>query len=61
MSTFTTVNTYTHSVTYVANKLLQCLKDIVRLSGLNPEKLTNDWTVLERGIANGSRRNTSRA
>jgi hypothetical protein len=51
MSTFTTVNTYTHSVTYVANKLLQCLKDIVRLSGLNPEKLTNDWTVLERGIA----------
>jgi hypothetical protein len=50
MSTFTTVNTYTHSVTYVANKLLQCLKDIVRLSGLNPEKLTDEWDVLERGL-----------
>lgn len=51
MSTFTTVNTYTHAVTFVANKLLQCLKDIVRLSGLNPEKLTNDWKVIEGGLA----------
>jgi Bacterial HORMA domain 2 len=51
MSTFVTVNTYTHSVTYVANNLLMCLKDIVRRSGLDPDKLTSDWPVLERGLA----------
>jgi len=50
MSTFVTVNTYTHSVTFVTNKLLLSLKDIINLSGLSPEKLTDEWDVLERGI-----------
>lgn len=50
MSTFVTVNTYTHSVTYVTDKLLTSLKTIIRQSGLSPEKLTSDWVVLERGI-----------
>jgi Bacterial HORMA domain 2 len=50
MSTFVTVNTYTHSVTYVTDKMLKSLKDIIRLSGLSPEKLTNEWEVLTRGI-----------
>jgi hypothetical protein len=50
MSTFVAVNTYTHSVTYVTNKLLLTLQSIIRLSGLSPEKIANDYDVLERGI-----------
>lgn len=44
MSTFVKVNTYTHSVTYVTDNVLRSLKDIVRLSGLSPERLTDDWS-----------------
>jgi hypothetical protein len=50
MSTFVIVNTYTHSVAYVTDKLLSSMKLIIRLSGLSPEKLTDDWETLERGI-----------
>jgi hypothetical protein len=51
MSTFVSVNTYTHSVTYVADNMLHSLKYIIRESGLNPEKLTDDWDTLQRGIS----------
>jgi hypothetical protein len=51
MSTFVTVNTFTHSVTFVANNILRCLQDIVRRSGLDPDKIAADWVVLERGLA----------
>lgn len=50
MSTTVFVNTYTHSVTYVTDKLLTSIKNIIRLSGLSPEKLTRDWESLERGV-----------
>jgi hypothetical protein len=50
MSTVVSVNTYAHSVTYVTDKLLTSIKNIVRLSGLNPSKLTDDWAALERGL-----------
>src|SRR5687768_10981201 len=50
MSTAVYINTRVHSVTYVTDKLLTSLKEIVRLSGLSPVKLTDDWQVLERGI-----------
>ncbi len=50
MSTFVAVNTFTHSVTYVANNLLMCLQDIIRRSGLDPGKIAEDWVVLERGL-----------
>ena len=50
MTTFVSVNTYVHSVTYVSEKVLKSLKDIILLSGLSPEKLTRDWEVLSRGI-----------
>lgn len=50
MSTFVVVNTYSHSVTYVTDNILRCLQDIVRQSGLNPNKIASDWDVLERGI-----------
>ncbi len=45
------VYSYTQSVTYVADNILKSLKDIIRLSGLNPTKLVGDWDVLLRGIS----------
>lgn len=50
MSTFVVVNTYAYAVTYVTDKLLTSIKTIVRLSGLSPDKFTDQWTVLERGV-----------
>ena|SRR5579871_959776 len=50
MSTAVSVNTYTHSVTYVTDKLLKSIKDIIRLSGLDPSKFVDDWDWMERGI-----------
>lgn len=38
------VNTYTHSVTYVADNILKSLKDIIRLSGLDPTNLVDRWS-----------------
>jgi len=37
------VYSYTHSVAYVADNILKSLKDIIRLSGLNPTNLVNSW------------------
>jgi len=51
MSTFVTVNTYSHTVTYVAAKMLLSVKEVVRQIGLDPGQLTDDWFVLERGIS----------
>lgn len=44
------VYSYTHSVTYVADNILKSLKDIIRLSGLDPTNLVEDWGVLMRGM-----------
>jgi hypothetical protein len=51
MSTFVIVNTYTHSATYIADKMLLSLKEIIRESGLSPEKLASEWSILQRGIS----------
>lgn len=37
------VYSYTHSVTYVADNILKSLKDIIRLSGLDPSEFAGDW------------------
>lgn len=37
------VNTYTHSVTYVADNILKSLKDIILLSGLDPANFIGEW------------------
>jgi len=50
MSTLVFVNTYTHSVTFVTDKMLTSLKRIISWIGLDVGKLTRDWEVLERGI-----------
>lgn len=51
MSTHVVVNTYTHTVTYVTEMLLLSLKEIVRGSGLSPEKLTDDWASYQLAIS----------
>lgn len=40
----------THSVTYVADNILKSLKDIIRLSGLDPAYLVDDWDTYMRGV-----------
>ncbi|WP_044871359.1 HORMA domain containing protein [Pseudomonas sp. LFM046] len=35
---------YTHSVTYVADNILKSLKDIIRLSGLDPSNFVEGWS-----------------
>jgi hypothetical protein len=44
------VNSYTHSVTYVADNILKSFKDIIRESGLSPSKFADNWDVNQRGI-----------
>ena len=44
MSTVVTYS-YTHSVTYVADNILKSLKDIIRLSGLDPTSFVEDWNT----------------
>ena len=51
MSTFVAVNTFTHSVTYVTDKMLMSLKEIILRSGLSPDKFVADWRVLQRGVS----------
>lgn len=45
------VNTYTQSVTYVADNLLKSLKDVIRMSGLDPEQFVGDWQSSRRAMA----------
>ena len=44
------VNTYTHSVTYVADNILKSMKDIIRLSGLDPTNLVEGWPSNMRAL-----------
>lgn len=44
------VYSFTHSVTYVADNILKSLKDIIRLSGLDPAKFAQDWPTNHRAV-----------
>ena len=44
------VNTYTHSVTYVADNILKSMKDIIWFSGLDPTNFVDDWNSYKRAI-----------
>lgn len=50
MSTLVAVNTHVHSVTYVTDNILKCLKDVIRECGLSPSKLATQLEDLQRGI-----------
>jgi hypothetical protein len=44
------VYSYTYSVTYVAENILKSLKDIIRLSGLDPSEFVQDWELNMRAV-----------
>lgn len=44
------VYSYTHSVTYVTDNILKSLKDIIRLSGLDPSNFASQWESNQRAI-----------
>ncbi len=48
--TTVSVYSYTHSVTYVTDNVLKSLKDVIRLSGMDPTKLTNEWESIQRAM-----------
>lgn len=50
MSTAVFVNTRVHAVTHVTEKMIGRLKDIIRLSGLDPTQFVSDRDWIERGI-----------
>src|SRR5580692_10143612 len=41
---------YTHSVTYVADNILKSLKDIIRLSGLDPAQFVGEWATTTNAL-----------
>jgi hypothetical protein len=51
MNTHVSVNTYTHSVTYVTGQMLGSIKQIIKWCGLDPAHLLDEWEILERGIS----------
>jgi len=51
MSTASYVDTSVYSVTYVTEKLLFSIKEIIVKSGLSPAKMTSQWASLEQGIS----------
>jgi len=50
MSVSVAVNTYAYSVTYLADNILRSLQDVVRLSGLDPAKIANQWPSIQRAL-----------
>ena len=48
--TVVAVNTYTHSVTYLADNILKSFKDVICLSGLNPSRFVDDWPANMRAL-----------
>ncbi len=50
MTVSVSVRSYTHSITYVTDNILRSLKEIIRQSGLSPEKLATEWSSLELAI-----------
>jgi len=50
MSTLVSVNTYSHSVTYVTDKMLKSLRYIITNTGLDPNKFVSDWKSYELAV-----------
>lgn len=50
MNTFVAVNTYTYSLTYLSEKLVYSLKEVIRESGLDPRKLANAWESTQDAV-----------
>lgn len=50
MGSIVSVNTYTHTVTFVTDKMLGSLKQIIVGIGLNPSNFVSSWSSNERAI-----------
>lgn len=50
MSTLVAVNTYSHSVTYVTDKMLKSLRYIITSTGLDPNKFVSSWKSYEQAV-----------
>lgn len=50
MSVSVAVNTYTYSVTYLADNILRSVQDVVRLSGLDLDKIANQWPSIQKAL-----------
>jgi Bacterial HORMA domain 2 len=50
MSTSVHVNLFTHTVTFVTDKMLSSLRRIIVWSGLDPSNLLADWDDLQLAI-----------
>lgn len=50
MASSVTVYTYTHSVTYVTEKMLNSIKQIIRDIGLDPAKFADDLPTYQSGV-----------
>jgi len=50
MSVSVAVNTYAYSVTYLADNILRSLQDVVRFSGLDPDKIANQWATIQKAL-----------
>ncbi len=45
------VNTTVYATTHVATNMLRSIRQIVREAGLDPARLSDNWEVLETGVA----------
>jgi Bacterial HORMA domain 2 len=50
MGTNTYAYAQAHSITFLSDNLRNTLREVIRENGLSPEKLMQDWAVIERGI-----------
>jgi Bacterial HORMA domain 2 len=50
MASSVTVYTYTHSVTYVTQKMLSSIKQIILDIGLDPAKFASDFNTYDVGV-----------
>ena len=51
MSTSVRVNTYTHSITFLTDKLLLSLKQVIAGIGLDTSKFMNSWVTTQLAIS----------
>jgi hypothetical protein len=52
MSTYAYASSYSyaHNVAFLSDNLRNSLREVIRESGLNPDKLMQDWKTVERGL-----------
>lgn len=47
---FAATYTHAHSVVFLTDNLLNTLREVIRESGISPDKLTQDRSTIERGL-----------